>query len=193
MKVYLIRHAQSEENVLDMTVRSTIQDFNELVRRSHESPLTKEGEIQTRIVVEKLTGARIERLYSSPFVRTLSTATAIGEALDLTPQLLDDLREVLPRPMRERRREAPLKRLFVRGYVEMLWPWGDSETWMESYRRAKSAWREITREPACEIAVVSHRGLISLILFYLTWSRDWRIITSDISNGGVSIITRRKS
>jgi len=124
MKVYLIRHAQSEENVLDMKVRSTIQDFNELVRRSHESPLTREGEIQTRIVVEKLTGARIERLYSSPFVRTLSTATAIGEALDLTPQLLDDLREVLPRPMSERRREAPLKRLFVRGYVEMLWPWG---------------------------------------------------------------------
>jgi broad specificity phosphatase PhoE len=192
MKVYLIRHAQSEENVLDMKVRSTIQDFNELVRRSHESPLTREGEIQTRIVVEKLTGARIERLYSSPFVRTLSTATAIGEALDLTPQLLDDLREVLPRPMSERRREAPLKRLFVRGYVEMLWPWGGGETWMESYRRAKAVWHEITREPACEIAVVSHRGLISLILLYLTWHRDWRVITSDISNGGVSIITRRK-
>lgn len=191
MKVYLIRHAQSAENVLNMRVRSTIKDFNELVRRSHAAPLTEEGEIQAKLVVEKLAGARIERLYSSPFVRTLATATAIGQALHLTPQLVDDLREVLPRPMSEGRAEASLRRLFMLGYIEMLWPWGESETWLMSYRRAQSVWSELTCEPAAEIAIVSHRGLISLILLSLSWSREWRVLRSDISNGGVSIVARR--
>ncbi len=192
MKVYLIRHAQSEENVLDLRVYTTINDFNNLVRRSHTAPLTSEGERQAYQVVKKLATARIERLYSSPFVRTLATARTIGAAFGLTPELVDDLREVLPRPMSERRRPGSLRRLLLQSYLEMFWPWGAGETWLLSYRRAQTVWAQLTSEPVTEMAIVSHRGLISLILFSLRHRRDWQVLTSDISNGGISIVTRTR-
>ncbi len=188
MKVYLIRHAQSEENVLDMRVRSTITDFNELLRRSHAAPLTPTGEDQARAVVDRLAEARIERLYSSPFVRALSTATAVGEALGLVPQPVEELREVLARPLGEDIRPARLERLFIRSYVGMLWPRGADETWLAGYRRAKLAWARITAEPTNEIAAVSHRATISLMLLGLRRSPHWRLRNRDISNGGISIV-----
>lgn len=191
MKVYLIRHAQSEENVLNLRTVTTATEFNELLSRSYATPLTRLGEVQAQRVVEKLAGARIERLYTSPFARTLSTAAAVGEALSLTPQLVEDLREILPRPVNEQRRSASLGRLFIQSYLEMVWPWGDGETWLVGYRRAKLVWERITSEPAEEIAVVSHRGLISLILVAVGRDRQWRTLTSDLSNGGVSIVVRR--
>lgn len=191
MKIYLIRHAQSEENVLDLRVVTTASAFNDLVRRSHAAPLTRLGEVQARLVVKRLAGARIERLYSSPFARTLATAEVIGQAHGLTPQLVDDLREVLPRPVDESRRAASLRRLFVQSYLEMFWPWGGGETWAVSYQRAKAVWIQLTSEPAAEIAIVSHRGLISLMLLCLRRDRRWRIVTSDLSNGGVSVVVRQ--
>ena len=192
MRVYLIRHAQSEENVLNMRVRSTITDFNELLRRSHAAPLTPTGEEQARAVVERLAEARIERLYSSPFVRALSTSTVLGEALGLVPQPVEELREVLARPLGEHSRPATLERLFIRSYIGMLWPRGAGETWLRGYQRAKLAWERITAEPAEEIAAVSHSATISLMLLALRRSPHWRVLSRDISNGGISIIEAKK-
>lgn len=192
MKVYLIRHAQSEENVLDLKAYTTISDFNELLRRSYATPLTRLGEAQAQSVVRKLSGIHITQLYTSPFARTLATATAIGDAFGLLPEPVDDLREVLPPPMHPDRRAGSLRRLFVQSYLEMFWPWGEGESWLVSYRRAQSVWARLTTQTVGDIALVSHRGLISLILFSLRRSREWRIMTQDISNGGVSLVVRRE-
>lgn len=191
MKVYLIRHAQSEENILDLRVRTTISDFNELLRRSHAAPLTPTGEQQARAVVERLAEARIERLYTSPFVRALSTATVLGEALGMTPQVVEELREVLARPLNETTRERSLRRLFLRSYIGMLWPRGAEETWLMGYRRAKVAWAKITAEPAQEVAAVAHRGLISLMLLGLRRNHCWQIVERNVGNGGISVVVRR--
>ncbi len=191
MKVYLIRHAQSEENILDLRAYTTISDFNELLRRSYATPLTPLGEAQARSVVRKLSGASIKRLYTSPFARTLATATAIGDALGLIPNPEDDLREVLPPPMHPARRAGSLRRLFVQSYLEMFWPWGEGESWLVSYRRAQSVWGRLTHQVDGDIAIVSHRGLISLILLSLRRGREWQIMTQDISNGGVSLVVRQ--
>lgn len=192
MRVYLIRHAQSAENVLDMRVRTSITDFNELLSRSHAAPLTPTGQEQARAIVERLAEARIARLYSSPFVRALSTATAIGEALGLVPQPIEELREVLARPLGEHIHPATLERLFIRSYIGMLWPRGADETWLRGYRRAKLAWARITAEPAEEIAAVSHRATISLMLLALRRSPHWRVLNRDISNGGISVVEAKK-
>ncbi|MCG8347151.1 MAG: phosphoglycerate mutase family protein [Chloroflexales bacterium] len=193
MKVYLIRHAQSEENALDLKSRLTVRDYNELLRRSYATPLTAQGEQQARALVEKLSGAGIERIYSSPYTRAFKTATFLSEALNLTPTIVDDLREVLPRPLDERLRDAPLGSFFVRSYLGMLLPGGQSENLKAGYRRAKAAWAAVTAEPAAAIAVVAHRGLNGLILFALQRDRRWRVITRDLSNGGVSLIHQVKA
>lgn len=191
MKVYLIRHAQSEENALDLKLSMTVRSYNELLRRSHATPLTPEGERQARELVHRLAAARIERLYSSPYVRALRTATVLGEALGMTPTIRENLREVLPRQLNERRPNASLRRLFVQSYLSMLLPWGPDETMAAGYRRAKAAWLELTADPAAEIAAVAHRGLIGLMLLAIQRDGRWRIVTRDLSNGGISLVARR--
>ncbi len=191
MKVYLIRHAQSVENVLDLSTRTSVGDFYDLLERSPDAPITPEGVRQARMLAAQLRmRATIARLYSSPFTRALSTAAIIGEAIGLTPQVLPELREVLPQPARVRRsprRNRSLRWLFVRSYLEMLWPYGEGESWMESYRRIRAAWRQITAEPAPEVAVVAHRATIWLILLSLRRDPRWKVVQSDLSNSGISI------
>lgn len=191
MKVYLIRHAQSEENILDLDALTTIPVFNEILRKSHDTPLTEQGQQQARDLIAKLSHARIERLYSSPFNRALTTATVLGKALDLEPQIIDDLREVLPRSLNEAGRARTLRRHFIQSYTRMLWPWGRDETWAAAYRRGRRAWAKITAEPAVEIAAVAHRGLITMILLSLRRSSRWRVLNQDLSNGGISVVASR--
>lgn len=191
MKIFLIRHAQSEENVLDLRAQTTFEEYNALLRRSPAAALTPLGEQQASAVAQRLARERIERLYSSPFQRTLATATVIGAATGLTPQILDDLREVLPTPLDKPRRNSSLRRHFIRSYLRMLLPMPGDQNWVAGYRRARRAWAAVTAESVGEIALVSHRGLIGLILLSLRRNRHWRILQSDLNNGGVSVVQRK--
>ena len=156
--------------------------FNDLLARSATAALTSLGEQQAHRVADRLANAPIERLYCSPFVRAYLTAQAIGERIGLEPQLLDDLREVLPR----------LGRLFVRSYLGMLVPGESGESWRDGYARARRAFATVTAQPAREVAAVAHRATIGLILFALDRDPAWRVISRDLSNAGVSIAIRKR-
>lgn len=192
MKVYLIRHAQSEGNVLDLRSVTTVAEFNDLLRRSHAHPLTPLGERQARGLVSRLAEARIERLYSSPFIRALSTATFLGEALGLTPVVIDELREVVPNALDERYRARSLRRFYLWSFAAMAWRRETGATWRDEYRRAKAAWARITAEPAEEIAAVSHGWLISLMLLSLRRDSRCRIVSRDVRNAGISVVVVRE-
>lgn len=79
MEFYYIRHGQSTNNRGD--------------ERSSEPPLTDLGEEQAKRTGEALSGLGITRLYCSPMLRTLQTATIIGEFLDLYPHVFVGLHE----------------------------------------------------------------------------------------------------
>lgn len=191
MKVFLIRHAESEENALNYDARISRADFNAVLQRSFESPLTTRGEQQAGEVIQRLEHERIARLYCSPMQRALATATILGTALDCAPVILNDLREVMPNMQSERGRPASLRRHFIYSYTKMAWPFSKNETFASAYRRTRRIWKEITAEPAEEIAAVSHRGTIGVLLFSLQRSRNWRVTRQDLSNGGVSIVVSR--
>lgn len=192
MKVFLIRHAESEENALNYNARITRADFNAVLLRSFESPLTARGEEQARAVIQRLEHQRIARLYSSPMKRALSTATILGETLDLAPIILDDLREIMPSQQAGQGKTASLRRHFIHSYTKMLWPFGERENWAAAYRRARRVWLAMTTEPAEEIAAVAHRGTIAVLLLSLRRSRRWRIVRQDLHNGGVSLVVSKQ-
>jgi probable phosphoglycerate mutase len=191
VRVYLIRHAQSEENALDLKRRMTGEDFNEILRRSPDAALTPLGVQQAHAVAAALADRGIERLYASPFFRTRSTAAVIAQRLGLEPELVDDLREVLPQPSDRRKGSQSLRRFWLRSYARMLWPRGLEESWLDGYRRARRAFAHITAAPAESVAAVSHRGLLSLLLLVAQRHSRWRVVQRDLRNGGVSIIQSR--
>jgi broad specificity phosphatase PhoE len=191
MDIYLIRHAQSENNLLDMSARLSVDEFNHILRHDHRSPLSKTGEQQVHALGEKLRHARIERCYSSPYPRALATAQAIGQQLELAVHIQHDIHEIRPLLLQESQHIATLHRHFLRSYTRMLWPWGCEATWLNEYRRAQRIWTWIEAGPAQNMALVSHGGFIRLLLLITPRHRRWRILQRDFSNGGISLLTNR--
>jgi broad specificity phosphatase PhoE len=188
MKVYLIRHAQSVENARGLQYRMSPTAFNAFLRHSPDAPLSALGVQQAQRVAGALAGAPIERLYSSPFERSVATATIVGCAFGLQPQIVPDLREVMPCALAESPREAALSRLFVRGYLRLIRPAPAYESWLATYRRARRVWRIMTDEPAEAIAVVSHFAFLHVLLFAVHAQSPWPPHRYDFSNGGVTCI-----
>lgn len=189
--IYLIRHPQSEENALGMHERISARDFNDVLRRSPAAQLTPVGQQQAMALVAKLRGMAIGKIYSSPFVRALATARVLGEACGVEPEVVESLREVLPRLRDERRSAHSLGSMFIRSYLELFVPWGEGESWPVAYRRAQAAWRTVSSAPVGEVAVVAHHALISLIVLSLRRDPVWRVRNRDVSNGGISVVERR--
>lgn len=106
MKLFLIRHAQSTNNVLAEHVK--MEDY--MTERVPEPPLTTIGEDQAQLVADHLASADyaealqeqaeasqvgygFTRLYCSPMLRTLQTAQPISKALGLQPEVWIDIHE----------------------------------------------------------------------------------------------------
>lgn len=94
MQVILIRHAQSYNNALSDS-RQRVQD----------PPLTELGWEQARLLAQHLASATdayadqargydITRLYTSPMLRSLQTASLLAQALQLQPEVWVDIHEL---------------------------------------------------------------------------------------------------
>jgi broad specificity phosphatase PhoE len=175
--------------------KTTVNDFNSLINESPSTPLTRWGVFQAQRMAGVLQHTHIERIYTSPFDRALQTANIIGNAFHLTPQVVPDLREVLPHHVTDielSKQEQRLGKLLVHSYLRMVKPDGKGEKLHASMWRTRKVWKYITADHAREIAVVSHYGLISLILLYLHSHRAWRVLSKDLANGGVSVVVKER-
>jgi broad specificity phosphatase PhoE len=190
MHVYLIRHAQSAGNVMNMRSKLSAQDFNSLLLQSPDLPLTAVGEQQAQGVAARLAHIHPTRVYSSPFLRALKTAQAYCAVVGMEPQIVDELHEVIPDLLNDGRRTASLRRHYLRSFVEMAWA-RSGPTWRSEYRRAKLAWAIITAEPGDAIVAFSHAWMISMMLLALRRNPDWRVVSRDLDNVGISIVVRR--
>jgi broad specificity phosphatase PhoE len=195
VRVYLIRHAECEDNLIeaDPTRRMTRAEFNKFVLSSPDSPLTYAGIEQAQRLVQHFTTRPISRLYSSPLPRALATAAALAEAYHLVPQVIADLRELLPPPFNEHGASftASVRWLFLQGYLRMVFS-SDSEDRLSIARhRARAVWEQMTREPAEAIAAVSHGWFIMLLLTILSGDPSWQVVKRDLNNAGVSLVVSR--
>jgi 2,3-bisphosphoglycerate-dependent phosphoglycerate mutase len=82
MKLYFVRHGQSEANLLKV-----------ISNRGLVHPLTELGRAQAAQLAQALTGLPITKIYSSPLLRAQQTAEIVSAALGLTFELADALRE----------------------------------------------------------------------------------------------------
>ena len=81
MKIYLVRHGQSEGNVRDLWYGKT------------DLPLTELGRSQARQAGEKLKNIPFSVCYASPLSRALETAKLVMAGRDEPMRIVDDLQE----------------------------------------------------------------------------------------------------
>ena len=193
MQIYLIRHAQSEDNVVevDLSRRMTRAEFNAFLRHAPESRLTALGEEQARRLTQRLAQVPITQLYTSPLPRALATAQVLAAGRGIAPHIITELRELEPPPLKEYGGSVSLRWLFLQAFMRMLLSPASEDRVGIALRRARAVWRQITAEPAEAIAVVSHGWFIGTLLLSLRFDRHWRVVTRDLANGGISLVVSR--
>src|SRR5258708_21640422 len=82
MKLYFVRHGESEANVL-----------REISNRGLKDGLTEKGRQEATALAEKLKALPIVQVYSSPLLRARQTAEILSGALGLDYEITDALRE----------------------------------------------------------------------------------------------------
>lgn len=82
MKLYFVRHGQSEANLL-----------HEFSNSGLKHPLTEQGREQARQLALSFSGEPIERIYSSPVLRAVQTAQVLSAALQAPLEITEALRE----------------------------------------------------------------------------------------------------
>jgi broad specificity phosphatase PhoE len=94
--IYLVRHAPTEAN------------NRGFILGSQDSPLAEGSEDLLRRMARALSGSGIERIFSSPLGRALTTARIISRAIDVPVVILPGLRELSAGNLEGRRRSEVL-------------------------------------------------------------------------------------
>src|SRR5438552_745482 len=82
MKLYFVRHGESEANLL-----------REVSKRGLKHGLTDRGREQAALLAQTLTGASVVRLFSSPLLRAVQTVEILSRAWGVPYEVTDALRE----------------------------------------------------------------------------------------------------
>jgi probable phosphoglycerate mutase len=128
--------------------------------------LTEEGRLQAKAVAEALAASKIKALYSSPIDRTMDTAQAIAERLDLEIQVDEEVGEIRFGRWTNRSLKS-LARTKLWAAVQRfpsgaLFPEGESLR--EAQARAVAEIERLRRlHPRDGVCIVSHADVIKLI------------------------------
>lgn len=158
MKLYLVRHGQSEGNV-------------SLTHQGENVPLSAEGVNQATILATRLKNQGIETIFASPFLRAKNTAEVIAKELELSVEYLDQLKE-RRRPSEveglsyEHPIAAEIREVTRKNQTIPDWRYSDDESYNDLLKRAKDLEQYLIQHYANEhVLCVTHVGILIMIAF----------------------------
>ena len=159
MKLYLIRHGQTDWNVAGK------------IQGCHDIPLNETGKMQAACLAKGMEKRPVTRVYSSPQLRALETARAIAASQKVEVEILPGLREVefgewegmTWKEIQERDPER--YRRWVETPAEVTPPGGESRP--QIYERVGEAVQTILREAQGDVAIVSHGAALVYTVSYM--------------------------
>jgi broad specificity phosphatase PhoE len=156
MRVYFIRHAESQYNALDRHQVASVG-------------LSELGIKQAESVARRLSTNRIDVLMSSPYERAKQTAefisAAVQKPVELTP-LLTEMKK--PSVIEGRRHDDPearkIRRTILNNWHDPAWRYADEETFFDARHRAVRCIKFITRLDNSNVLLVTHGGIMRMII-----------------------------
>lgn len=161
MKIYLIRHGQTDWNIQGK------------IQGSHDIPLNAVGEEQARLVAHGMDCRPVKKIFSSTLKRAVETARKIGERQNVDIYLMPGLIEVEFGDW-EGMTWAEIKEKYPAEYerwdlnpVDVAPPGG--ETQMEVLKRVAETMKTIMgmTDQHEDIAIVTHGATMAYIVSYL--------------------------
>lgn len=165
MKLYLIRHAQSESNVLK-TLNTALPG----------PPLTELGREQAAALAERLADEPVRAVYASMATRAQQTATPVAEVFGMRVQPVEGVHEINVGELEDRADEDALKAFakvmhsWTQGDLDVPLPGGESGTQVrDRYRKAVADLRAKHEAADADgvVVLVGHGGSIRLAAEWL--------------------------
>lgn len=183
-KIYLVRHGESQWNVLKK------------IQGQQDVPLTDKGIIQAQQMGERLLDEGIDLIYSSDLQRAYNTANIIGEKLEIDVESVSELREIKFGQWEG----IAYDKVLLSDYKELLlWRKAPEklnidgiETLKKLQNRAMMAIDRIIKdEKANNILIVSHSATLKTIILGLLNMDLANFKNFTLDNVGLSIIEFR--
>jgi broad specificity phosphatase PhoE len=185
--IYFVRHGQSEGNV------STVY-------QNVDSPLTEKGQIQARVIAERLSRIPFEALVVSPVLRAKQTGEAITNKTGITAEYSDLFVErIKPSELAGKAHDDPEADAIMTNWEESLFtsgvriPGGDN--YDDLYDRTASALQFLSNHAAKTIVVVSHGFFLRTLFARILLGEEYtgnaaRAVVSSLctENTGLSAI-----
>lgn len=155
MKIYLIRHGQTEQNA------------KKLHQYSHD-PLSEEGIKQAQLLANRLLNFKIDAILSSPFERTKQTAEIIGQKLNKNIEYCECLREIKRpseiegKPIQDEE-VLKIKNLIEHNSYDPSFRYSDEETFFNFKQRAIDVLQMLSERKEESILISTHGQMITMI------------------------------
>lgn len=156
MHIYFVRHGET--------------DFNAQQLHQHqEVALSERGLLQAKSIAKRICQYPIERIIASPFLRTKQTAEVIQKETNLPleyNQVFTELRS--PSEVHGKHHSDPIVQQFREMRSQHVgdpsWHYSDEENFYDMAARAKQALTFLTQQPEKHILVVTHGGIMRMML-----------------------------
>jgi probable phosphoglycerate mutase len=151
VNLYLIRHGRPNTRLCNADVE-----------------LSREGRIQSELLRDRIKNYEIDALYSSNLIRAKQTAEIINEALKLPQEVRKELNEISFGVLEGKSDEYFQEQYHHYKEEQMMLmediPFPGGENGTAVYERAMPVIQEIVQSGKKEIAVVTHGGVIRVLL-----------------------------
>jgi broad specificity phosphatase PhoE len=161
MEIIIVRHGLSEANKAG------------IVSGHLDTPLTKEGHMQAKKLAERLTGKKIEAIYSSPLKRAMETALPLAEKLGIEINVdrrimevsFGDFESKSNEKLRQKLGMAPRDLLDTYEYDFSSF---NGESSDEVRSRVDSFLKDLKEQPHKTVLVVAHGGIVRWLHYLIT-------------------------
>ena len=190
MKLYFVRHGESEANTLRV-----------ISNRESQYGLTELGKQQAAMLADQLKAVSLTAIYSSPILRARETAEILSQSFHLPYQITESLREYDCGILEEKSDEESWKlhseiaEDWIQNHNHLRKPDG-GETYLEIKNRFIPFIESLTQNgshPEDHILFVSHGGLLQLMLPELLINIDHAFVRSNGIRHTQCIIAEQKS
>ncbi len=189
MRLYFIRHGESEANVLQEISNSALK-----------YGLTEKGRLQAQERAQYLAGIPFARIFTSPILRAVQTAEIISRSLAVSVETTEALREFSSGVIEGKSDEASWKLLFQTWEAWMLRnEWGRRIQGGESFLDLRARFEPFLESlvgqfgsTSANLLLVSHGGLLKcmlpLVCANLTFAQVWDL---PASNTGLFLVEQQ--
>ncbi|MDO4294963.1 MAG: histidine phosphatase family protein [bacterium] len=175
MKIYLIRHGRQCSKLCNVDV-----------------DLAEEGYRQAALLGERLAGAKIEKVYSSDYLRAVQTAQTANLYWNVEHVIDERLREISFGDMEGlsdeviAERFCEFKKEFAKMESDMSYPNGECAA--DVVKRVLPVMEEVTASGCKEVAMVVHGGVIRTFVTWLLGMdlAKWRMLGNSLENCSIT-------